>query len=488
MFAGWITFSAFDEDGATAAQAQVLMRAQDPLTELGLTLGGHRKEDASGRRRCGRSRGGSTSRREPVTTVVCVERRRQWSRVGQRAPLGAFRSGLHTATAPFRKRAAVSVLVVAHAIVVGSGPNGLAAAIALARAGVSVRGARARGDDRRRHAHGGADAAGFRTTSARRSIRSRVASPFLQTLPLDRARARVDPPAGARSRTRSTTARRRCSSAPSTATGATLGRRRAGATARSFGPLARDADVAARRPARPAARAAPSARAGALRPAAAAGRRARSRARASAASARGRFFAGLRGALDAAARRARRRPRFGLVLALLGARGRLAARARRLAAARRRARVVPALARRRRSRPGTRSSRSPSCRRAAPCCSTSTPRQLLRLAGPRLPGALPPRRSSASATARASSSSTGRSTAPIPWRAPECARRRDRPPRRDARGDRGVRARAVARRRSPTRPFVLLAQPSLFDPTRAPAGRHTALGLLPRAERLDAST
>ena len=29
----------------TVAQCQVLMRAQDPLTELGLTLGGHRKED-----------------------------------------------------------------------------------------------------------------------------------------------------------------------------------------------------------------------------------------------------------------------------------------------------------------------------------------------------------------------------------------------------------------------------------------------------------
>ena len=30
MFAGWITFSAAEEDGATVAQAQVLMRAQRP--------------------------------------------------------------------------------------------------------------------------------------------------------------------------------------------------------------------------------------------------------------------------------------------------------------------------------------------------------------------------------------------------------------------------------------------------------------------------
>ena len=39
MFAGWITFSAFIEDGLTWAQAQVLMRAGDPLYEIGMTHG-----------------------------------------------------------------------------------------------------------------------------------------------------------------------------------------------------------------------------------------------------------------------------------------------------------------------------------------------------------------------------------------------------------------------------------------------------------------
>ena len=43
MFAGWITFSSFIEDGATQAQAQVLMRASDPLYEIGMVLGGHRR-------------------------------------------------------------------------------------------------------------------------------------------------------------------------------------------------------------------------------------------------------------------------------------------------------------------------------------------------------------------------------------------------------------------------------------------------------------
>src|SRR6476619_6669228 len=45
MCAGWITFSAFAGEGVTYAQAQVLMRASDPMYELGMTFGGHGKAD-----------------------------------------------------------------------------------------------------------------------------------------------------------------------------------------------------------------------------------------------------------------------------------------------------------------------------------------------------------------------------------------------------------------------------------------------------------
>ena len=45
MFAGWITFSAEDTPAGTVIQAQVLMRANDPLYEVAMTLGGHHKED-----------------------------------------------------------------------------------------------------------------------------------------------------------------------------------------------------------------------------------------------------------------------------------------------------------------------------------------------------------------------------------------------------------------------------------------------------------
>jgi phytoene dehydrogenase-like protein len=62
---------------------------------------------------------------------------------------------------------------------------------------------------------------------------------------------------------------------------------------------------------------------------------------------------------------------------------------------------------------------------------------------------------------------------PIPWRAAECAQA----------GtvhlggtleEIEAAERDVASGRLPARPFVILAQPSLFDPTRAPSGRHTA--------------
>lgn len=47
MFSGMITFSAYEEEGATTAQVQALIRAGDPLVETAFRLGlGHKTEDA----------------------------------------------------------------------------------------------------------------------------------------------------------------------------------------------------------------------------------------------------------------------------------------------------------------------------------------------------------------------------------------------------------------------------------------------------------
>ncbi len=105
VFAGWVTFSASSgESGQTTAQAQVLMRAQDPLTELGLTLGGHRKEDAfwAATLRALASRFGSSA--DPVTKVVCIDRSRQWARAGNLRFNSGLRSTAHTLLGPLRSR------------------------------------------------------------------------------------------------------------------------------------------------------------------------------------------------------------------------------------------------------------------------------------------------------------------------------------------------------------------------------------------------
>ena len=44
-FCGTITFSAAEEDGATVARVDVLLRASDPIYEIGMPLGGHQHEN-----------------------------------------------------------------------------------------------------------------------------------------------------------------------------------------------------------------------------------------------------------------------------------------------------------------------------------------------------------------------------------------------------------------------------------------------------------
>ncbi len=103
MFAGWITFSATERLGETVAQAQVLMRASDPVFELGLTLGGHRQEDKFWNhtlRELAKHVGSADA--EVSTQVVCVDRKRQWSRWTNVWHSSAIRSTLYTFGAPVR--------------------------------------------------------------------------------------------------------------------------------------------------------------------------------------------------------------------------------------------------------------------------------------------------------------------------------------------------------------------------------------------------
>jgi hypothetical protein len=103
MFAGWITFSAYPAaDGTTVAQAQVLMRASDPLYEAGMLLGGARKEDRHWLHTLRSLAAHVGASGEPAAESLCVDRRRQWRKAGNVWHNAGIRSSLHTGTAPLR--------------------------------------------------------------------------------------------------------------------------------------------------------------------------------------------------------------------------------------------------------------------------------------------------------------------------------------------------------------------------------------------------
>jgi phytoene dehydrogenase-like protein len=101
-----------------------------------------------------------------------------------------------------------------------------------------------------------------------------------------------------------------------------------------------------------------------------------------------------------------------------------------------------------------------------------TPRQLLRIAGGRLPAGYR-RRLARYRYGPGVFKVDWALAGPIPWRAPACARAGT-VHLGGALAEVAAAERAVWQGEHPERPFVLLAQPSLFDPSRAPAGGHTA--------------
>ncbi|MET0998587.1 MAG: hypothetical protein ABWX73_07735 [Marmoricola sp.] len=103
LFAGWITFSATEQGDDTVAQTQVLMRASDPISELGLVLGGHRQEDKFWDTTLHNVAAHfDVTGVEVDTAVVCVDKRRQWRRWTNVWQSAAIRSTLYTLNAPFR--------------------------------------------------------------------------------------------------------------------------------------------------------------------------------------------------------------------------------------------------------------------------------------------------------------------------------------------------------------------------------------------------
>ena len=103
FFAGWITFSAAVEGHETVAQAQVLMRAGDPLYELGLAFGGHGQEDRFWQRTLENlATHFDVDEPEIETKTTCIDSRRQWRRAGNVWHNAGIRTGLYMVTMPIR--------------------------------------------------------------------------------------------------------------------------------------------------------------------------------------------------------------------------------------------------------------------------------------------------------------------------------------------------------------------------------------------------
>src|SRR6266571_790038 len=102
MFAGWITFSAYEEDGCTIAQALVLIRANDPIYEIGFRLGGHKKEDKFWEHTL-KAVGEHFGVDEVVQTeIVCIDPRFQWSEARNIWHNAAMRTAIYKMAAPLR--------------------------------------------------------------------------------------------------------------------------------------------------------------------------------------------------------------------------------------------------------------------------------------------------------------------------------------------------------------------------------------------------
>lgn len=99
-FAGLITFSAHGDGDDTVAQVQLLIRAQDPMVELGMAFGGHRKEDRIWLHTLRTLSAHLGHEAEPDKLIVCVDRKRQW----QHARNVRHDAAIYAMTKPFRRR------------------------------------------------------------------------------------------------------------------------------------------------------------------------------------------------------------------------------------------------------------------------------------------------------------------------------------------------------------------------------------------------
>jgi hypothetical protein len=98
QFAGWITFSAERSGAATVVQAQGLLRASDPLFELGMPVILRMEDRFWGQTMIALAKRLGVAEPAVRTRTVCLDPKRQWSRAGNIWQNSMARSILQTVT------------------------------------------------------------------------------------------------------------------------------------------------------------------------------------------------------------------------------------------------------------------------------------------------------------------------------------------------------------------------------------------------------
>jgi hypothetical protein len=97
MYAAFITFSAFGEDGTTVVQVQPLLRASDPLYEIGMRLGfADKMEDEFWHATLVNIAKHFGVNGQPTQQVTCIDPRWQWKYIGNIWNNAAIRTALYT--------------------------------------------------------------------------------------------------------------------------------------------------------------------------------------------------------------------------------------------------------------------------------------------------------------------------------------------------------------------------------------------------------
>ena len=103
VFAGWITFSAYEEDDCTIAQVHLLIRANDPIYEIGLRLFAHKSEDTHWQQTLkALATHFEVVEAKVETNVVCLDSRLQWSQIGNIWHNAGIRTMMYKMTTPLR--------------------------------------------------------------------------------------------------------------------------------------------------------------------------------------------------------------------------------------------------------------------------------------------------------------------------------------------------------------------------------------------------